>query len=510
MSSFLDKIGLEYFWGKIKSFVSDATVDKTRSIPFGVVDNTSTATAFTATVDGITELRDGVCMYLMNGVITSASGFTININNLGAKPVYQTLAAATRGTTIFNINYTMLFVYNSTRVSGGCWDIFYGYNSDTNTIAYNVRRNSGNMKTITACGRYQFLFTYDESHVLPTHTTSNSTNTSKTLTSLEFDPFGAIHYYAYTTAISAEGTFGVTYLYVQHSSCDLRYAFNVSDSVNTLTANTAVYLKCTPQTNGKVKLASTSNPLTQTLPSSADGLMYIYLGRAYSGYQMQLDSVHPVYMYVNGVVREISQDAMTVNGHSVNADVPSDAVFTDTTYSDVVADGASGLMTGSDKTKLNGIATGAEVNQNAFSNVKVGSTTVAADSETDTLELVAGSNITLTPDATNDKVTINATNMRIIPSGSTDASSSATAFVAIVDGITALSDGVSLYLKNTKIDSAENCTLNINSLGAKPIYLYGATGTEKRVKKEFTLNSTMYFIYNATRVSGGCWEMFFF
>jgi hypothetical protein len=32
-------------------------------------------------------------------------------------------------------------------------------------------------------------------------------------------------------------------------------------------------------------------------------------------------------------LREISQDAITVNGHAVNKDVPSDAVFTDTTYS---------------------------------------------------------------------------------------------------------------------------------------------------------------------------------
>ena len=48
----------------------------------------------------------------------------------------------------------------------------------------------------------------------------------------------------------------------------------------------------------------------------------------------------------------------------------------------------------------------AYVNQNAFSNVVVGSTTVAADSATDTLTLVAGSNITITPDATNDKITI--------------------------------------------------------------------------------------------------------
>ena len=46
------------------------------------------------------------------------------------------------------------------------------------------------------------------------------------------------------------------------------------------------------------------------------------------------------------------------------------------------------------------------VNQNAFSNVTVGSTTVSADSATDTLTLVAGSNVTITPDATNDKITI--------------------------------------------------------------------------------------------------------
>lgn len=68
-----------------------------------------------------------------------------------------------------------------------------------------------------------------------------------------------------------------------------------------------------------------------------------------------------------------------------------------------------GLMSAADKSKLDGVASGAEVNQNAYSNVKVGTTTVAADSKTDTLELVAGNNITITPDATNDKITIAAT-----------------------------------------------------------------------------------------------------
>jgi hypothetical protein len=56
----------------------------------------------------------------------------------------------------------------------------------------------------------------------------------------------------------------------------------------------------------------------------------------------------------------------------------------------------------------------AEKNQNAFSNIIVGETTIAADTTTDTLTLV-GSNVTITPDATNDKITI------AVASGSTSA-----------------------------------------------------------------------------------------
>lgn len=91
------------------------------------------------------------------------------------------------------------------------------------------------------------------------------------------------------------------------------------------------------------------------------------------------------------------------------------------TIPDAIATGATGatngLMTAADKAKLNGIATGAEVNQNAFSNVKVGSTTVAADTKTDTLELVAAGAVTITPDASNDKITISSTDQSVTAVG---------------------------------------------------------------------------------------------
>ena len=48
------------------------------------------------------------------------------------------------------------------------------------------------------------------------------------------------------------------------------------------------------------------------------------------------------------------------------------------------------------------------VNKNAFSNIAIdGQSIVSADTTTDTLNLVAGTNITLTTDAANDKITIN-------------------------------------------------------------------------------------------------------
>ena len=69
----------------------------------------------------------------------------------------------------------------------------------------------------------------------------------------------------------------------------------------------------------------------------------------------------------------------------------------------------AGFMSAADKTKLDGVATGAEVNQNAFGNVSVGSTNLQADNKQDTLYIAAGSNISITADTSNDKLTIGLT-----------------------------------------------------------------------------------------------------
>lgn len=154
------------------------------------------------------------------------------------------------------------------------------------------------------------------------------------------------------------------------------------------------------------------------------------------------------------VFDNVSGKVIRDSGFTLGKSVPANAKFTDTTY-DAATDSADGLltaalhkklvgveegadktdaenvasagafmkssntlddvldgttykrMTASERTKLSGIATGAEVNQNAFSKVTVGSTTITASSKTDTLEIAAGDGITLS--VSGKKVTVSET-----------------------------------------------------------------------------------------------------
>lgn len=79
----------------------------------------------------------------------------------------------------------------------------------------------------------------------------------------------------------------------------------------------------------------------------------------------------------------------------------------------------AGFMSADDKTKLDGVATGAQVNQNAFGNVAVGTSTLQADNKQDTLYIAAGNNISINADAANDKLTIGLTGTVPVANGGT-------------------------------------------------------------------------------------------
>lgn len=276
----------------------------TMAIPMGAVDSTSTSTVFTATVLGITQLKTGVCMMLSNHVVTSASGFTVNINNLGAKPCYSNMTNATRETTIFNVNYTMLFVYDESLDGGdGGWWCYRGYNSDNNTIGYIVRTNSLQLPVDSVCYRYRLLFvSMDGQHYIPANNSTSTNATAKrNTTQTPFDPFGRIVYYGTTAALSAGGKPSAAYQFEQNT-LSLGYSFNRTGAALTLTEDKPVWLKCTPQSDGSVILDA-ETPYVQALPTTEDGFVYIWLGIAYSATNIELTLEHPVKHYSNGAIR---------------------------------------------------------------------------------------------------------------------------------------------------------------------------------------------------------------
>ena len=288
------------------SATAGGAADKALGIPYGEVDSDSTATDIKASVDNFpTTLVAGVCAYIRNDVVSSASGFTLNINGTGAKPVYASNADASRVTTLFSAATTFLFVYNPTRVSGGCWDMYYGYNANDNTIGYMLRTNGAVPPTASKFYRYRLLFTSDDNQSLIPANTSSSTNATaaRAVNQAKINPFAPIYYYSNTTAVDAGVSPGASYVWLQYSGITLGYSFNRTGSALTMTAKDPVFLKCAPQADGSA-IMDADTPIVQALPSTEDGNIYIYLGIAESATAITLYYWHPIYWYKDGAIRQ--------------------------------------------------------------------------------------------------------------------------------------------------------------------------------------------------------------
>ena len=147
---------------------------------------------------------------------------------------------------------------------------------------------------------------------------------------------------------------------------------------------------------------------------------------------------------INNGTENTNLNAALLNGKASSYFATSNHTHTTATQS------SNGYMSNADKKKLDGIASGAEVNQNAFANVKVDSTTIQSDAKQDTLELAAGTNISLVGDANNDKVTIGVTG-KVASASQADNATKATQDSA----------GQTINTTYVKSVSASNATLTI-------------------------------------------------
>ena len=92
----------------------------------------STANAFEVTIPHLTALEDGLAVYVRFHAAT-ASGATLNVNGLGAKPIYY------RTTTAITTHSYVILVY---RASDSRWIMLFNYDANSNTIGYQIRTNS--------------------------------------------------------------------------------------------------------------------------------------------------------------------------------------------------------------------------------------------------------------------------------------------------------------------------------------------------------------------------------
>lgn len=374
MAHYLDKDGLQRFFNGLKNIFAlknhthsyagsqsaGGAADKALSIPLAEIDSTSTSTVFTAQVPGITELHDGLCFYLHNGVVTSASGCTLNVNGLGAKHLYNASTAAVL-TTAFAVNKVYVCWYDSTLASGGCWVVLTDNNTTYSYMANLGHGAPGGLIANSVVYRYQLLFQMDEDHVTPLNNVSNSTGTSKAmLTNVEFDPFGSILYYASSTTVNAGSRVGGGSAYYAGTN-DCRYTFNCA---KTLTAYKPLYLKVVLQANGKVKLA-TGTCWAQDLPTTNDGYYYIFLGRTYSTYQMGLYPWHPIYYHDGTQIREYVNPNKAIDAAQITKGTIAAARLPAASTS------AQGAMSAADKTKLDGLKKALWVDMGTISSLPV-------------------------------------------------------------------------------------------------------------------------------------------
>ena len=287
-----------------------------------------------------------------------SAGITSGYGHLIGTRLYSSwnpTTAANSRTFVFDIlscdNCTFTFFdspvkYSSAPGTGSTnYDTYSEIDGFTNGLASSGVRNDPNYQnriyytSSTAAEtiyRYQLVLRTPGGRLLPVSSANNTFTIGKTYSSSQFDPFGEIYYYNATSTVNANANLDNSVLYRQ-LLVDLRYAFDLNGTASyRMIARQPVYLTATPLSNGMAVLTeptgSVIGPLSQVLPVTDDGLIYIYLGQAYEDsnpYRVELTLHHPVYWYKNGAVRKYRP---TVNGHTVNADVPSGAKFTDTKY----------------------------------------------------------------------------------------------------------------------------------------------------------------------------------
>lgn len=288
------------------------------------------AARWITTNDNVTSYFDGMTVAVKVPVAGNGTyGTVLSINGLGEHPVIRNVS--TMVSTTYGVGCMLVLTYdanasgsayinsNSATSIQGVWKVS-DYDS---TIVYRLEQYYTTPAVNANAGalyRYEICFSKFDGSLVPANNQSNKATTyTKALNDEPFDPFGNIYYYLSTTTVAAGADVAANTLYRVYLA-DSRYSFNINSSgtegTTALSVHEPVYVKALY--NKTTKTATLTQDLTsanylersglvQSLPTTNPntGLatnqiyIYIYLGHAYSKYQVDLAAIHQVYAWSN-------------------------------------------------------------------------------------------------------------------------------------------------------------------------------------------------------------------
>lgn len=184
-----------------------------------------------------------------------------------------------------------------------CNQCFREYNSNTDTVGYELRGNNHTLPVTHKLFSFKLLFTSaDNTKYVPASTTQSFNATSKCVANqTPINPFGEILLYSALKVVEVGHLPPARNLWTQ-CAVTLGYSFNNTGKQLKLTKWNPLYIKCSPRQDGSA-IIDIDNPYVQKLPSEADGKIYIYLGIVYNATQVELDNNHVIYYNDNTGIR---------------------------------------------------------------------------------------------------------------------------------------------------------------------------------------------------------------
>ena len=308
-----------------------------------IVGTQSSATSLWHGATSQSAIYEGMCINYLVPVACTSTAVTLELTlpdntTTGAIPVRRN-AANTVTSTHIGVGSVVQLTLLLNRTVGSTtyekvWKMNESYDSNTNTIAYQLRGNSALLPASDTSRYYKLFFSSaDNTKWVPASiNSSNNTTTARTANQRPINPFGRIAYTSATTSYTAGTNVAAATLWDQ-------YTLNLSYSFGTLslTPKLPVYIKCAPQSDGSAIIDSTT-PVVQSLPSSADNKIYIFLGTAYGSESttqtIEMFANKPVYyhdgngikLWTGSIIPTKTSDLTNDSGFITSSDLPTDYV----------------------------------------------------------------------------------------------------------------------------------------------------------------------------------------